>query len=116
MYSSPLSAYGFPSNHKVKSGRLGTVAQSTVYCPFHDFVAPILWKGESDTSSIPAAVNLYNLFRLLFVKHLGDVARHDDQARTGVNSSTGSFELQDLVAEAELLKLYLPIALAANGN
>lgn len=42
MYSLPLSVYFLSLNVKEKSGSESTVAQSTVYWPFQDLVAPIL--------------------------------------------------------------------------
>ena len=47
MYSLPLSVYFLSLNVKEKSGSESTVAQSTVYWPFQDLVAPILASRSS---------------------------------------------------------------------
>jgi hypothetical protein len=48
---------------------------------------------------------------LLLVQQFGNVAGHDDQTRTGVDSSPSSLQLQSLFTKRDSLELYLPVPL-----
>jgi hypothetical protein len=47
----------------------------------------------------------------LLVQQLGDIAGHDDQTGTGVDRSSGPFQLELFLAKRDLLELNLPVPL-----
>lgn len=53
---------------------------------------------------------------LLSIEHISNIGRDSDQRSAGVDSSTSVLQLEDLIAELDLLELNLPVRLPPYGN
>jgi len=86
------------------------LAQSTVYWPFQDLVAPICALSIS-AMSVGRAINE--------VPVRTKISRHHDETRgrpTGVDSGASAVEVELVVAKGNLLEFNFPVSPASNGD
>src|ERR1700689_4988529 len=114
MYSVPFKGKGLPSKTKERSGRSGTFAQSTWYCPFQDLVAPI-W--ELSISAMSVGSTMRDVPARSQKKHENYIIKAVQQGQlTGVNRGTGILEFQFVISEGHTLNFDLPVSLATNRD